>query len=141
YHASPYMEKFVLEALFQMGAADLALERVKIRHKEMVFSNSSTLWETWNPGFHESMNHGWSGGPLSLLMQYVVGVSIIEPEFKTFSVRPRLGIIKNIAAVVPTKFGLIDVKINQDTSFFRMSLNNPIGTHAEIRLPLDRYQN
>ena len=36
YHASPYMEKYVLEALFCMDATDEALDRIRKRYKTMV---------------------------------------------------------------------------------------------------------
>ena len=36
YHASPYMEKYALEALFKMGHADFAIERMKSRYAKML---------------------------------------------------------------------------------------------------------
>lgn len=68
YNASPYMEKYVLDAICQMGYLELALCRMKDRYKEMVEDSGTTLWEYWNKD--GTRNHAWSGGPLIILMQY-----------------------------------------------------------------------
>ena len=67
-HASPYMEKYVLEALFQMGEADLALQRMKERYGRMLdYSDYTTLFEgrgIGEEGFGDgTIKHAWSGGP------------------------------------------------------------------------------
>ena len=47
-HASPYMEKYVLEALFDMNEPAFALERMKNRYAEMMgYKDYSTLFEGW----------------------------------------------------------------------------------------------
>ncbi len=139
YNAGPYMEKFILEALFKTGAADLALQRMKARYSEMVNSKTSTLWEVWEPSFNQTVNHGWTGGPLALLMQYVAGISPIKPGFETFSVQPQLGKLNEVITTVPTKFGAIHLKINKNSSSFKMILSNPIETTAMLSLPLAGY--
>lgn len=50
YHASPYMEKYVLEALFKMGHADFAIERMKSRYAKMLKYDYTTLFEGWGIG-------------------------------------------------------------------------------------------
>ncbi|TAE91045.1 MAG: hypothetical protein EAZ81_07810 [Verrucomicrobia bacterium] len=71
FHSSPYMEKFVLEALFQMNQAPTAYARMKSRYAKMVESPLSTLWEGWGIGPEGygggSYNHGWAGGDFSCL--------------------------------------------------------------------------
>ena len=45
-HASPYMEKYVIEALFRMGENYYGMERMKRRFAEMVNdSEHTTLYE------------------------------------------------------------------------------------------------
>lgn len=134
-HASPYMEKFVLEAMLMMGADQDALSRMKLRYQQMVESKFSTLPESWYfDSFSQSRNHGWSGGPLSLLMQYVAGIEPVKPGFEIFSVTPRLGDLKAVDATVPTPHGSIRIRIkNSDT--YAISLDVPNHTKAIIRLP------
>ena len=71
YHASPYMEKYVLEALCTMGYYQDALNRMKLRYRAMIESPLTTLWEGWGIGSEGfgggTYNHAWSGGPLTIL--------------------------------------------------------------------------
>lgn len=139
YHASPYMEKYVLEALCRMGYHEDALERTKLRFTDMVNSELTTLWEGWgigNKGFGGgSYNHAWSGGPLTILSQYFAGISAFEPAFKTFSVKPALGALTSLAAVTPTLWGNIEVKVSKELDKMRVSLIVPRQTKAMIFLP------
>ena len=58
-HASPYMERYVLDALCEMGYMEDAQQRIRTRYKEMVEYDYSTLWEFWDHG--GTLNHAWSG--------------------------------------------------------------------------------
>ena len=79
YNASPYMEKYVLDAMCEMGYLKDALKRIKIRYKEMVEDQGTTLWEYWNK--NGTRNHAWSGGPLIILKKYEKQVKeLIENE-------------------------------------------------------------
>ena len=51
YHASPYMEKYVLEALFVMGQPEAALHRIHERYAKMMgYKDYTTLFEGWGIG-------------------------------------------------------------------------------------------
>src|SRR5690606_19071841 len=57
-HASPYMEKYIIEALFQMGQSAYGLDRLKERFSQMVNNeNLTTLYEGWGIG-----TEGFGGG-------------------------------------------------------------------------------
>ena len=47
YHASPYMEKYVMEALFMMGEPEFALKRMRDRYAKMMSYPYTTLFEGW----------------------------------------------------------------------------------------------
>lgn len=70
-NSSPYMEKYVLDALCEMGYVKEALIRIKRRYKDMVEEDYSTLWEFWDKS--GTMNHAWSGGPLIILSKHLAG--------------------------------------------------------------------
>ncbi len=110
-HASPYMEKYVLQALCMMGEHELAAARMQERYAPMIESNLSTLWEGWgigNEGFGGgTYNHAWSGGPLTILSQYFAGISATAPLFSLFEIRPNYNVLSNIEAIVPTRDGEI----------------------------------
>ena len=114
-HASPYMEKYVLEALFQMNEPAFALERMKQRYAKMMdYPEYTTLFEGWGigpDGFGGgTINHAWSGGPLTLLSQKVCGIEPTSPGFRSFKVCPQMGTLTEASATVDTHFGKIEVK-------------------------------
>lgn len=140
YHASPYMEKYVLEALFQMKSPDLALQRMKNRYAKMLsYKECTTLFEGWGPGVDGfgggTINHAWSGGPLTLLSQKVCGIDATSPGFRTFKVEPQLGALTEVSATVPTSFGKIDVSIVKKHSKLEIKIVVPQNTKAEVIFP------
>lgn len=141
-HSSPYMEKYVLEALYQMNQPALALERMKQRYQKMVESDYSTLWEGWGIGAEGfgggTINHAWSGGPLTIMSQFMAGISPTSLGYRSFEVRPQLGPLQHIDAHVESVSGPIDVAIQRGDSM-EIVLGVPEGTTATVRLP-DEHQ-
>lgn len=140
YHASPYMEKYVLEALFQMGEPVFALERMKQRYaKMMAYKEYTTLFEGWGIGVDGfgggTINHAWSGGPLTLLSQKVCGVEPTSPGFKSFRIQPCLGNLTEASAVVPTHYGNIEVNIRKSGKSLVCDITVPDNTTAELVSP------
>ena len=139
-YASPYMEKYVVEALFQMDFGNYGLERLKNRFSKMVEDTlSSTLYEGWGigpDGFGGgSSNHAWSGGGLTILSQYVCGLSPIEAAWKTFKVKPMLGGLKYAKAGNQTVSGEIHIKIEQIASSYNLDVKVPDGCNAIVCIP------
>lgn len=139
YHAGPYMEKYVLQALYLMGAPDDALARIHKRYGAMVASPLTTLWEGWgvgNEGFGGgSYNHAWSGGPLILMGQYVAGIAPLEPGYARFGVFPQLGPLREAECTVPSVRGEIAVQIRRDDSRLTMQVHVPPGTIGMAGVP------
>lgn len=139
YHASPYMEKYVLEALFMMGEPDFALERMRNRYTQMLAYPYTTLFEGWGIGAEGfgggTINHAWSGGPLTILSQKLCGIEPLEPGFKCFRVSPQLGALHEASAVVPTLYGDIKVDIKKENHIMTIHVVVPQGTIAVVALP------
>jgi alpha-L-rhamnosidase len=139
-HASSYMEKYVLEALYRMGRPDIAVSRMKRRYKQMIDSPLTTLWEGWELGDTKygggTCNHAWSGGPLILLSQFAAGIEPIEPGYRVFQVRPMLGPLRKISATVPTVRGLIEVRIQHDDDRAEVRLTVPPGSRCVVFSPI-----
>ena len=139
-HASPYMEKYVLEALFTMGEADYALTRMKKRFGPMVNNPGyTTLFEGWGIGADGygggTFNHAWSGGGLTILSQYLCGIRPVEPGYKIFEVKPRMGSITYARALMATVRGKIHVSIQQGVKNFSITVTVPENTECEVYLP------
>ena len=139
-HASPYMEKYVLEALFMMEEADYALTRMKKRFGPMVNNTDyNTLFEGWGIGADGfgggTFNHAWSGGGLTIISQYLCGVSPVEPGYKKFEVKPRMGSINQAHTMLSTVRGIINVAIQQGAKNYSITVTVPENTECEVYLP------
>ncbi len=146
YLASPYMEKYVLEALFVMEEPEFGLQRMKERYTNMVEKSPyTTLYENFGPremhdksgfiGFGTN-NHAWSGGGLTILSQYVCGLEPVEPAWKTFKVKPQLGNLDFAETGNETVAGEIDVKITKAKKGMDFELTVPEGSQAVIYIPV-----
>ncbi len=143
-HASPYMEKYVFEAMFMMGYEKQALERHEKRFSPMVMNKKfSTLFEVWDVDSNGvgggTVNHAWSGGGLTILSQYLSGVSPITPGYKKFSVKPQPGSIKSFKTLVPSVAGDIKVSWSNKTDAASLEITVPVGTAAEVTMPKGSY--
>ncbi len=139
-YASPYTEKYVLEALYLMNMPEQAINRMKKRFEVMVDAPYATLLEGWgvgNAGYGGgTINHSWSGGPLILLSQYAAGVEPILPAYKEFQVLPRMGGLKEIETAVPSPMGLISCTFKDKEDSFTMSITVPEGSTCIAGIPV-----
>lgn len=138
--SSPYMDKYVLEALYLMGYPEDAIARMKDRYAPMVNDpDHSTLWEFFAGPEQDTagtFNHAWTGGPLTMLSRYAAGIQQIEPGFAEFAVRPQLGTLKTISADVHSIGGPIAVDIDaRDRQVYELDVKVPTGTVAQVHLP------
>lgn len=86
YSASPYMEKFVLEALCMMGEEEYAVTRMLARFGDMINDSESTLWELWGKD-EGTINHGWSGGALTVLSKYMGGIAPTSAGYESYDIK------------------------------------------------------
>ena len=137
-HASTFMEKYVLEALFMMGYDDDALKRMKSRFAAMVESPLTTLWEGWDIGSQTygggTANHAWSGGGLTLLSRYTAGIHPSLPGYEEFNVMPHEGKLSRVSSTVLSPKGLISVSIRSGGDSYSLDLVVPPRTRALVGL-------
>jgi hypothetical protein len=139
-HASPYMEKYVLEALCLMDQPELAQARMKSRYAKMVdHPEYTTLWEDWGTGVASgvgTINHAWSGGPLTIMSQYFAGIAPTAAGFSSYSVLPQMGTLKKISTKVVSANGVIALKLSNSKELFSLELTSPSGTQATVGIPV-----
>ena len=87
YEASPFCEKYVLEALCLMDREDLALQRILARYAPMLTDEYDTLWEKFTED-RGTVNHGWTAAPLYILSKYVAGVQPTAAGFESYQIVP-----------------------------------------------------
>lgn len=136
FRAGPYIEKFIQEAYFKNNDALGGLARMKKRYKEMVESHYTTLWEYWSPT--GSINHGWAGGPMVIMAEYIAGIRPTSVGWKTFIVAPQLGYLKNVSCSVPTTEGNIHVNISDGKQGYSVKVNSESKRSFEILIPRDK---
>ena len=143
-HASPYMEKYVYEALCLMSRPDLAQERMQRRYQKMAeHPGLSTLWEGWGIGKEGygggTINHAWSGGPLTIMSQYFAGIAPLTPGFKTFVVRPQLGRLTRVSAGFDTVRGRIETTVTRSPESYTLKLVSPPASSGRVCIPVAEY--
>lgn len=136
FHASPYMEKYVLEAYALMGDTQAAMDRMKLRFTEIVASPITTIPELFPRGGTD--NHAWSGGPLTVLSQYIMGMAPDKVAFEQFHVLPQMGALKSIQSVVPTVKGDIPLAVKREANRFELKITVPKGAVAQIGIPQEK---
>jgi alpha-L-rhamnosidase len=136
-HSSPYMEKYVGEALYMMRFEGDAIVRTKKRFREMTDHPYTTLWEDWRIGGSGggTINHAWCGGALTLLSQYGAGVAPVTPGYGTYHVLPQMGPLKRIKTTVPSVKGNIDIEMVNAQDSFTIHLTSPANTVAIVGIP------
>jgi hypothetical protein len=138
-HASPYMEKYVLESHFMMGYHHAAIERMQSRFKAMIASPLTTLWEGWGIGKEGfgggTYNHAWSGCGLTLLSQYVAGIKPASVAFDTVAIYPHMGKMMYNKAGIVTKYGKLEVVNKIIPKAFDQTITSEYETNFKIYKP------
>ena len=134
--ACPYMEKYIIEAMFMMGEPVQALDRMLRRYRSLVENDNSTLWERWpeasdHPG---TINHSWSGGPLTLLSSVVAGIRPLSPGWSRFAMQPKPGDLTQIRCSLQAPQGMIRLEAELQESTWLLSLTVPEGCVAVLDL-------
>ncbi len=135
-YASCYMERFVCEAFFRMGRGAAGIKRIKERYSEMVNDkNCTTLYEDWN--LHRSTNnHGWTGGPITVISRFVAGLYPLEPAWKVFKVEPQPSGFGKMSVEIPSVSGVIKSGFADSPKEFSLELSVPQNTTAIVKLPV-----
>ena len=142
-YASPYMEKYVMEALFIMGQEEYGIERMKKRFREAVEDREcTTLYEGWGVGVKGygggTRNHAWSGGALTILSQYLCGISPVTPGYEKIAIRPQPANIPWAKAEVESVKGKILSSYKNSDKAFELETIIPEGTVAIVSIPKEK---
>ncbi|MBQ3100881.1 MAG: hypothetical protein IJC50_07825 [Clostridia bacterium] len=99
FNSTPYMERFVLCALCEMGYIRDAYNRMMSRYYNLAVNDNSTLWEDFF--ILGTRNHAWTGSPVEIAFKYILGFKTND-GFNTYTVDP----IKDIFGKVDCSFNL-----------------------------------
>lgn len=138
YHATTYMQRYVLEALCLMGQPQRVLDRMRKLYPTVMKPGCSTLYEHWN--FEGTSNHAWTGAAIIVLGGKIAGIEPTAPGFRTFRVQPQMGDLTHIETAVDTPCGLIEVQLDRKGKRIDLLLTVPDGTRAEVPAASGRQQ-
>jgi hypothetical protein len=84
-----------------------------------------------------SLAHGWAASPTVQLTEQVLGVTLVDPGYATWSIQPHPGSLGWAQGVVPTKFGDVAVswRSNPHADWFELHAGTPAGTSGTIAVP------
>jgi alpha-L-rhamnosidase len=136
FEAGAYLEKYILESYFMMNDAKAGLERMKNRYQKMVESPNTTLWEGWDIGSAKygggTYNHGWTGGPLTLMHEYIAGVKV---NGKKVEILPQPADLKYFSSKSNTLKGLVNESYKIDNQKVTLNVSVSKGIVGKIGLP------
>ena len=132
YEASPFCEKYVLEALCVMDREDVAIQRILDRYDGMLKDEYDTLWEQFTDDIG-TINHGWTAAPLYILSKYVAGVAPTEAGFAKYQIAPA-DVLEHFNCTVDTPKGLITVSLTKSDGVTTLTIR-AIDGEGIIRIP------
>jgi alpha-L-rhamnosidase len=126
-----------LESYFIMNDGESGLDRMKNRYQKMVESPNTTLWEGWDIGSAKygggTYNHGWTGGPLTLMHEYIAGVKVNKTEA---IILPQPADLRYFSSKSNTLFGLINESYKIDNQKVTLNISVPKGIVGKMGLPI-----
>lgn len=133
YEASPYMERFVLQALCVMGDYDAALSRIKKRYGAMIASDDTTVWEHFVRD-EGTNNHGWSAGPMLISSAEFMGIKPTSAGYADYEIKPE-NLFENAACKVSTVRGEISVSYEKTAGGASFKLKTIEG-NCTLKIPV-----
>ena len=122
---TPYMRFYELAALCEMGLQCEVLPEIKAYWGGMLREGATSFWEKYNPEetgtqhlamygrpYGKSLCHAWGASPVYLMGKFYLGVKPTKPGYAEYEVKPSLGGLEWMEGEVPTPFGKISVKMD-----------------------------
>lgn len=135
YEASPFCEKYVLEALCVMGRTDLAVQRMLERYSGMLEDEYDTLWEKFTEPIG-TFNHGWSAAPMYILSKYVAGIQPTSGGYETYCIAPST-VLECFSCTAYTPKGLITVEKDGDSLTITAVSGGTLVLPSGEKIPLE----
>ena len=139
---SVYGAQSFLEALFETGDADTAIELMSTNGPRgwlnMLAMGSTLTTEAWNFTDKPNMdwNHAWGAAPGNLISRFVLGVRPITPGYGRIVIQPQLGsTLTWVQGVVPTIRGPISICASNTPPAFQLLLEIHGNVIATVQLP------
>ncbi len=140
---SVYGAQYLLDALYQAGEADYALNLMTSDTKRswlnMIRVGSSMTTEAWDEFYKPNLtwNHAWGSSPANVVARKLMGIEAISPSFESFRISPQPGKLTHAKLKMPTIRGTIAVQLLNLDDTWKMEISVPGNSDAELWLPGD----
>ncbi|THH40397.1 sulfatase-like hydrolase/transferase [Neolewinella litorea] len=120
--ASVYGAQYLLEALYNAGMDDYALELLTSTSDRswynMIRSGSTMTMEAWDIKYKPNLdlNHAWGAVPANIIPRYLWGIQPQEPGYAVARIHPRLGGLTRSEITVPTLGGPIRATFRRENA-------------------------
>jgi alpha-L-rhamnosidase len=138
---SVYGAQYLLEGLYQAGAADYALELMTAQHDRswwnMIKIGSTMTLEAWDTKYKPNLdwNHAWGAAPANIVARNMWGIQPKVPGGSILSIKPQLSKLKNTAIKVPSIRGSIKASFVQKSNLLKEYIFDlPANVSAELEL-------
>ena len=139
--ASVYGAQHLLDALYEHGDAQVALDLMRARGPRtwlnMLKQGSTMTMEAWDASAKPNLdwNHAWGSAPANVIPRRLVGVRPLLPGARHLLVQPQPGDLDAFDARVPTLRGPVDLQWQRRVSGHRLKVRVPANSRAELHLP------
>ena len=140
---SVYGAQFLLDALYDAGAADHALKLLTSDTERswynMIRVGSTISLEAWDNKFkpNQDWNHPWGAAPANIIPRKLMGIEPLEAGFAKMRIKPQPASLREASLFMPTIRGNVEVSFMNTSDRFTMNTSIPANTQADIYLPLD----
>ena len=138
---SVYGSQFLLEALYDGGAAEDALKLMTDKSLRswynMLRVGSTITLEAWDDSFkpNQDWNHLWGAAPGNIIPFKLMGVTPLEPGFSKVRIAPQPGTLEHAEMTLPTIRGSIKIGFDNTKDRKVVSVDLPANVEYEAILP------
>lgn len=138
---SVYGAQYLLEALYEAGAADYALGLMTSDSRRswlnMIRVGSTMTTEAWDEYYKPNLtwNHAWGAAPANIIPRKLLGIEPLEPAYRRFRICPQPGDLQEADLRLPTIRGAIHCTLQNEGSSWQMEISVPGNSEAELLLP------
>ncbi len=144
---SVYGSQFLLDALYDSGMGDYALELMTATTQRswynMIRVGSTISMEAWDIVYKPNLdlNHAWGAAPANIIVKKLMGVEPLTPGFEKIRIKPQLGTLTSASLKTPTVKGMVSVTIKKTSQENSMDVVIPGNTVADVYVPADSTKN
>lgn len=135
----------LFRALLRAGRTEAVLDLLTNAEQpgwaRIIRAGGTFTWEAWElvEGTDYSQSHAWSASVLKEIIEYLVGIRIMEPGAARLLLEPPVCSLEAMRGWVPTQRGDVMLDWRRDGGLFHVEADVPAGTHAVLRLPAATY--